>query len=170
MLRSRFMIALVLLLCAVLVVAAAGCSGSKSATTTGTESASAVEATAPPAPGVAIGKQIFLTGVGWNGQTILVSAPKSAQGALMMGGGGCAVCHASNGHGGTARTMTGTPIVAPNITYAVLKKAGFTDTTIRGAILWCTDEARQPLGEEMPCWQMGDVDVESTIAFMKTLK
>jgi len=115
------------------------------------------------------GERIFLTGVDAQGQVISHTAPRVSQGALMMGGGGCASCHAANGRGGTIRMMTGAAIVAPDITYPALIKTGFTDTTIAGAIRDGRDEAGKPLDDAMPRWQMSDADIAATIAYLKAL-
>jgi mono/diheme cytochrome c family protein len=87
----------------------------------------------------------------------------------MMGGGGCGSCHGAHGRGGTLRMMTGTSIEAPDITYGALVKAGFTDATIRTAIRDGRDESGKPLKDAMPRWQMSDVDLGATIAYLKEL-
>jgi len=115
------------------------------------------------------GQRIYLTGVGANGLDIPHTAPRVSQGALMMGGGGCGSCHAANGRGGTIRMMTGAAITAPDIRYAALVKAGFTDATIRSAIRDGLDEAGKPLKDAMPRWQMSDADLNATIAYLKVL-
>src|SRR5574340_435107 len=88
-----------------------------------------------------VGEQIFMTGLGTDGREIAHSAPRVSQGALMMGGGGCASCHAPDGRGGTIRMMMGTSIKAPDITYDALSAAGFTEATIKTAIRDGLDEA-----------------------------
>ena len=164
--RNRFMIAGVLCLSALMLVALAGCSGSATPTPT-TEAASAAPANAgSPAD---IGKQIYFKGIGADGQPLLSSAPTASQGALMLGGGGCASCHGANGRGGKAQAGT-TSIAGPDITYGSLIKAGFKDPTLKAAMLWCTDEAGLPLDDTMPCWQMTDAEANATIAYLKTLK
>jgi mono/diheme cytochrome c family protein len=115
------------------------------------------------------GQQIYLTGNGSDGRPILHTAPPVSQGALMMGGGGCGSCHGANGRGGTIRMMMGPAIEAPDITYAALIKAGFTDATIAAAIRKGTDESGKPLKDAMPRWQMTDADVSATIAYLKVL-
>lgn len=115
------------------------------------------------------GQRIFLTGVGTDGQDIPRTAPRVSQGALMMGGGGCASCHAADGRGGTIRMMTGTAIKAPDITYSALINAGFKDATIRSAIRDGLDEAGKPLKDAMPRWQMSEADLNATIAYLKVL-
>jgi cytochrome c oxidase subunit 2 len=87
----------------------------------------------------------------------------------MMGGGGCASCHGTDGRGRTIRMMTGAAIRAPDITYAALTNAGFTDATIRNAIRNGTDESGKPLKTAMPRWQMNDTDLSATIAYLKQL-
>lgn len=63
----------------------------------------------------------------------------------------------------------GTAIKTPDITYGALIKEGFTDATIKRAILDGLDEAGKPLNEPMPRWQMTNTDVDATIAYLKTL-
>ena len=116
-----------------------------------------------------VGERIYLSGVGSDGRDISRTAPRVSQGALMMGGGGCASCHAANGRGGTIRMMTGTAIKAPNVTYGPLIKNGFTDATIRKAITDGLDEAGKPLDVAMPRWQMSNADLDATIAYLKVL-
>ena len=116
-----------------------------------------------------VGQRIWLTGVGSDGREVARSAPRASLGALMMGGGGCGSCHGADGRGGTIRMMTGTAIVAPDVTYAALIKAGFTDATIRKAIRDRLDESGKPLKDAMPRWQMSDTDLDATIAYLKVL-
>lgn len=116
-----------------------------------------------------VGERIYLTGVGGDGQRIAHTAPHVSQGALMMGGGGCASCHGADGRGRTIRMMAGTAIEAPDITYDALVKAGFTPATIREAIHSGTDEAGQKLKDAMPRWRMSDADLDATIAYLKEL-
>lgn len=115
------------------------------------------------------GQRIFLTGVGTDGLEIPRSAPRVSQGALMMGGGGCASCHAPDGRGGTIRMMTGTAIKAPDIRYPELIREGFTDATIGSAIRDGIDETGKPLEDAMPRWQMSDADLNATITYLKVL-
>lgn len=116
-----------------------------------------------------VGERIFLTGVGSDGRDISRTAPRVSQGALMMGGGGCASCHGANAQGGTIRMMTGTAIKAPDVTYGALIGAGFTDATVRKAIRDGLDEKGKPPDIAMPRWQMGDADLDATIAYLKQL-
>jgi cytochrome c oxidase subunit II len=116
-----------------------------------------------------IGEQIYLAGTGSDGREISHTAPRVSQGALMMGGGGCASCHAANGQGGTIQMMTGTAIRAPNITYSSLIKNGFTDATIQKAITTGLDEEGKPLDVAMPRWHMSNADLDATIAYLKVL-
>jgi cytochrome c oxidase subunit II len=116
-----------------------------------------------------VGERIYLSGVGADGQAISHSAPRVSQGALMMGGGGCASCHGADGRGGTIKMMTGTAIKAPDVAYGALIGEGFTDATIREAIRDGLDESGKPLDEAMPRWQMSDADLDATIAYLKEL-
>ena len=113
------------------------------------------------------GERIFLTGVGSDGQAISHTASRVARSSLMMGGGGCASCHGADGRGGTLRTMSGAAIQAPDVTYDALVKSGFTEATIRRAILSGLDESGKPLDAAMPRWQMSPADLGATIAYLK---
>ena len=115
------------------------------------------------------GERIFLTGVGSDGQAISHTASRVARSSLMMGGGGCASCHGADGRGGTLRTMSGAAIQAPDVTYDALVKSGFTEATIRRAILSGLDESGKPLDAAMPRWQMSPADLGATIAYLKAL-
>ena len=87
----------------------------------------------------------------------------------MMGGGGCGSCHGADGRGGTLRMMGGAAIQAPDVTYDALVQSGFTDATIRRAILNGLDESGEPLDAAMPRWQMSPADLGTTIAYLKEL-
>lgn len=115
------------------------------------------------------GERIYLTGVGADGQDIPRTATRVSQGSLMMGGGGCGSCHGADGRGGTIRMMMGTAVKVPDITYAALTGAAFTDATIRTAIRNGLDESGKPLDEAMPRWQMSDTDLAATIAYLRVL-
>jgi mono/diheme cytochrome c family protein len=115
------------------------------------------------------GQRLYLTGVGVNGQVVAHSAPPVSQGALMMGGGGCGSCHGANGRGRTIQMMMGPAIKAPDVTYAALIKAGFTDATISAAIRDGLDETGKPLKDAMPRWQMGEADLNAMVAYLKVL-
>jgi hypothetical protein len=58
-------------------------------------------------------------------------------------------------------------IKAPDVTDDALIGDGFTDATIRKAIRDGLDESGKPLDEAMPPWQMIDVDLDATIAYLK---
>ena len=115
------------------------------------------------------GQRIFLAGVGSDGQPIARTASRVARSSLVMGGGGCASCHGADGRGGTLTTMNGTAIKAPDVIFDALVKGGFTDATIRRAILNGLDESGRPLDTAMPRWQMSAEDLDATIAYLKEL-
>jgi len=157
------------------VLTAVGCSGSATSGEGSGEraipgtSSSAIPIAASAKKFSSVGEQIYLTGNGTDGQEILSEAPRAAQGAIIMGGGGCAPCHGADGHGGRISVMTAR-IQSPNVTYGSLTKDGFTDETIRAAIRYGTDEKRGWLAEAMPRWQMTDADVDATLVYLKSLK
>lgn len=115
------------------------------------------------------GERIWLAGVGSDGREIVHTAPRTSQGALMMGGGGCASCHGANGRGGTSSMMMGATIQAPDVTYGALVAAGYSDSTIGRAIRDGLDQSGQALSDAMPRWQMSTTDIDATIAYMKVL-
>jgi mono/diheme cytochrome c family protein len=166
--RHTLMVVLTVCLNAVVVTAIGGCSST--GTAGGGPSGGMMGGGGSGATGYAsAGERIFLTGVGADGQAIAHSAAHVSQGALMMGGGGCASCHGADGRGGTIRMMTGTAIEAPDITYGALIKAGFTDATVRTAIHDGLDESGKPLKTAMPRWQMSAADLDATIAYLNVL-
>jgi cytochrome c oxidase subunit 2 len=114
------------------------------------------------------GQRIFQSGLDENGREIPRSAIPVSQGALMMGGGGCASCHAANGQGSAVSMMTGY-IEAPDITYTTLTNAGYTDRTIYRAIRYGIDEENKNLNPAMPRWQMTDSEVRDVVAYLKEL-
>jgi len=65
--------------------------------------------------------------------------------------------------------MSGAAVKAPDVTYGALVKSGFTDATIRRAMLSGLDESGKPLDAAMPRWQMLPVDLGATIAYLKEL-
>lgn len=115
------------------------------------------------------GERIFLSGVGTDGGDIARSTPNGSGGAPMMSGGGCASCHGTDGRGSTVRSVGGTTIKAPNITYDALIEDGFTDATIAAAIRDGVDEKGEQIDAAMPRWQMSEADVDATIAYLKVL-
>lgn len=173
--RNKSAIALALIAGSLVLVALVGCSSSAkpyvNPATVGTASGGIPEATYTVAAQNfgSVGEKIYMTGSGADGKPIAWEAPQVSEGALLMGGGGCASCHGKKGTGGKVTTANGTVIDAPNVTYASLKKTGFTDATIAGAIRYCTDEQNAPLDPTMPCWWMTDEQVAATIAYLKTL-
>jgi cytochrome c oxidase subunit 2 len=114
------------------------------------------------------GQRIFQTGLDAQGNPIPRSAPPVSEGALMMGGGGCASCHGSNGHGSTVSMMMGF-IEAPDITYTTLTHEGYTDSTIERAIRDGVDEENKPLDQAMPRWHMTAAQLRDTLAYLKEL-
>jgi len=71
--------------------------------------------------------------------------------------------------GGALRTMSGAAIKAPDVTFGALVKSGFTDATIRRAILSGLDESGQPLDAAMSRWQISAADLDATIAYLREL-
>jgi cytochrome c oxidase subunit 2 len=152
---------------AVLATAAAvGCSSSSGGSGSGSNGGGMMGGGSGSGDYSSTGQRIFLAGVGGDGQPIAQSASRVARSSLMMGGGGCASCHGADGRGGTLKTMSGTAIKAPDVTYDALVKGGFTDATIRRAILRGLDDSGQPLDAAMPRWRMSSADLDATIAYL----
>lgn len=116
-----------------------------------------------------VGERIWLTGIGGDGQEVAHSAPRTSQGALMMGGGGCASCHGAEGTGGTVQMMMGPAIKVPNVTYSSLAAEGYADATIKRAIVDGLDEQGDLLDQAMPRWKMSSADVDAVLAYLKQL-
>ncbi len=88
------------------------------------------------------GQRIYQSGRDANGRTIPRTTIPFSEGALMMGGGGCASCHGANGRGSTVSMMAGY-IEAPDITYKSLANEGYTDAKIYRAIRYGISRERQ---------------------------
>jgi cytochrome c oxidase subunit II len=114
------------------------------------------------------GQRIYRTGLSASGQPIPRTTQPLSQGALMMGGGGCASCHGGNGRGRTF-SMMGDSIEAPDITYGSLTDEGYTDTKVYRAIRYGIDENGAPLDPSMPRWQMTDTELADVLAYLKEL-
>lgn len=114
------------------------------------------------------GQRIYQTGRNPNGQMIGRSSIPVSEGALMMGGGGCASCHGANGRGSTVTMMMGY-LEAPDVTYRSLTNEGYTDARIYRAIRYGIDENGKPLDAAMPRWQMSETEVRDVVAYLKEL-
>lgn len=116
----------------------------------------------------AAGQHIYQTGLDAQGVQIARSSIPISEGALMMGGGGCASCHGANGQGSVVSMMMGY-IEAPDITYTTLTHEGYTDTTIYRAIRYGINEENKNLNPAMPRWQLTDTEVRQVVAYLKEL-
>jgi mono/diheme cytochrome c family protein len=117
--------------------------------------------------GVALGEQIFKTGVGASGQHIpftkgspmFASKPK-----------GCAGCHGDEGLGKKLGKIT-----CPCIRYSALcmplngRPAMYSDKTVRKAVITGVNEDGNPLDPTMPRWKMTDGELTALLAYLKTL-
>ncbi len=167
--RSQRRVAgLVVLVVAFATTATIGCGSSATPGQSGTTSPSTGPSGVVNTAQAAAGERIYLNGVGPDGKSIARLAIPAATAAMKMGGNGCAACHGSTARGKTQRVM-GTIIDAPDITYDSLIEAGYTDTTIAGAITVGLDESREPLEPVMPRWEMNTAEVADTIAYLKQL-
>lgn len=82
-------------------------------------------------------------------------------------GGGCVSCHGEDGRGGIPIMMSN--ILAPDITYAELRKEGMTAEDIKRAIREGIDEEGDKLSWIMPRWKMTDEELDQVIDFLKEL-
>jgi|SRR5665648_209987 len=114
------------------------------------------------------GEMIYHTGINKSGTMIPVTGGPTW---LYMHGGSCVDCHGTNGRGG-APIMMGTAIPS-NITYSALIDEGFTDETIKRAIIKGFDEGladeAKSLDWTMPRWEMTDDDLNDVITYLKAL-
>jgi cytochrome c oxidase subunit 2 len=115
------------------------------------------------------GRSIFLSGT-----TMLGRAIENSHG---MRGIGCAMCHGSDGRGGT---MHGIPV--PNITFQFLSdprgyrhgtgrtRPAHSEETVKAAIVAGVDSGGNTLDPEMPRWTgLTSRDLQDLIGFLKTL-
>lgn len=173
-----------LMLCAELLVALSmvGCRKAPYATEKPAPQSSDAEAPAPSATGtvasdpaagdsalVALGRQIFDTGVGASGQ------PIPFRGGTMMfqqASGGCAYCHGSDGRGRDVM-MVGR---SSPINYASLRephddKGPMYDSNsqLRQPIARGLNEDGKALSPAMPRWQLTDQQFQALVAYLKVL-
>ncbi|MCL5291740.1 MAG: cytochrome c [Actinobacteria bacterium] len=91
---------------------------------------------------------------------------------FQMHGGGCVVCHGSDGRGGRVPMMGG--FTAPDIRYKTLTmphddEPAFTNATIKRAITEGKESDGSDLSGNMPRWRMSDADLNDLIGFLKSL-
>ncbi|GAB4275531.1 MAG: hypothetical protein Kow0056_05200 [Coriobacteriia bacterium] len=120
-----------------------------------------------------LGERIYMDGIGEDG-----FIPRSAVGPGMMGG-GCAVCHGTDGRGGTFTMMMGR-FEAPDIRYDVLtgehaeegehaEHGGWSDEDIRRAIEDGIEPDGKRLDPFMPRWEMTDEEFDALLGYLKEL-
>ncbi len=113
------------------------------------------------------GETIFMTGLDAQGRRIpFTEGPPW----LSMNGGGCAVCHGTDGRGGQP-VMMGTA-VPPDIRYATLlaDNPPYTDDLIQRAVTQGVDPNGEPLDPTMPRWQLTDAQWNDLLSYLKTLR
>lgn len=114
------------------------------------------------------GERIYLSGLDTSGRPIYRTSPPFSERLLMMGGGGCASCHGTDGRGGRVRMMMSF-VDAPDVTFDALRQEGFTQNLVGRAIRDGKDESGQALDEAMPRWKMTDAEVSDVIGYLKEL-
>lgn len=102
------------------------------------------------------GELIFQTGVDVRGVAV--------QNSMMLGMGGCAMCHGPDGHGGQMMGRT-----EPCNTFKCLSADGYTEDLIKRAITQGIAEDGHQLDLMMPRWQMSDSDLNDLINYLKNL-
>ncbi len=122
---------------------------------------------------VALGQQIFDSGTDASGRAIARTDGTSMMG--MMGQGGCASCHGTDGHGRSTPTVH-----APDITYSNLADpAGmreldgsrghvYTDSLIRRAVTQGVGADGNQLSTQMPRWQLSDQEWTGLLTYLQT--
>jgi mono/diheme cytochrome c family protein len=155
-----------------------GCGTKPQATTTVTPQAAPPEgsATTPGAPpaaapageagktGVALGQQIFTTGVGTSGQHIAFTEGSDR---FKSKPGGCVGCHGDDGHG--RKTAKGS---TPDITYSALRGAKPlypSDEAVLKAVREGVDQEGGKLAKAMPRWQLSDAEGQAVLEQLKAL-
>jgi mono/diheme cytochrome c family protein len=119
------------------------------------------------------GEQIFMIGLSRRGSIKVSGGPFWFQ----MHGGGCAVCHGSDGRGGKVIMMG--VLEAPSITYKDLTEEEhegggeehppYTDALIKRAITKGINPAGERLDSQMPRWELSNADFKDLLRFLKTL-
>ena len=121
--------------------------------------------TAPSVSGLALGRQIFTTGLGASGQHVAFTGGSSRFRAKP---GGCAACHGPDAKGRHFGELT-----TPNITYTALRGGAMarypSDEAVLTAIRSGKDEEGQPLSTLMPRWQLTDAEGKALLEQLKAL-
>ena len=128
----------------------------------------------PPTPaakaaltGVALGEQIYKTGVGASGAHIPFT-----KGSPMFASkpAGCSACHGEDGLGKQLGKIT-----CPCIRFSALclpvngRPPMYTDKTVRKAVIGGVNEDGNPLDPMMPRWKMTDQEMTALLDYLKTL-
>lgn len=124
------------------------------------------------------GEQIYFTATDQSGEQISYTGGPNFGGMMMGANLTCAVCHGTNGHGGT-HYIHMQAIEAPAINYNGLVEMKKEDSggnpteysldDFRGAVVEGHDTAGDELDQTMPRWQMNDQDLADLLDFVKTL-
>jgi hypothetical protein len=127
------------------------------------------------------GHSIYFTAMSARGDPITFTGGPAFGGMMIGNTLTCAVCHGSDGQGGTYYVHM-QQITTPAISYNALVKmkqdafngtpqpAGYTFEDFRGEVVGGRDVDGSPLDQTMPHWNMSDADLQDLFAFLKTLK
>lgn len=107
-------------------------------------------------PGASNGERIFKTGTNARGEALSNS--------MMMGMGGCAMCHGPDGRGGQMMGRT-----VPCNTFRCLSAAGYSEDLIKRAVTQGVGADGRQLDLMMPRWQLSDADFADLTAYLKSL-
>lgn len=133
----------------------------------------AIPSVSLPTANIANGKRIYNTATSDSGEPITYTGGPNM---MMQEGLTCAICHGSEGHGGTVYFMMQSYDV-PNITWPVLsgpdpdmEHPPYTEETLKRAITGGLDPGGGQLEYPMPRWQMSAQDLNDLAAYIMTLK
>lgn len=123
-----------------------------------------------------VGASIYRYGLGSSGPIVTAGGPAW----FRRMGGGCVLCHGTDGTGGPVTPMMGRGLNAPDIRYSALtaphsgegdeaKKDGWTDAEIARAIREGIEPDGEHVDDVMPSWDIDDADMRELIDYLKEL-
>lgn len=137
-----------------------------------------------PGPFASNGERIYFTAESSSGTPIRYSGGVTM---MMNSRNTCADCHGADGKGGRITMMMMSSFQTPDITWDNLTEAElegghggdeeehqehppYTEETLKSAITEGVNPAGESLDEEMPRWQMSELDLNDLVEFIKTLE